>query len=119
MGELWRNANLKVMLLREIPAMPKVFATVPVSVDDTVMDRKFGEITKNILRVQNQNKESLVALEKSNFRLNLLMDSIVVGKSKGGLIIEENDEKKESIIEEQMEMTPKAVGGSPKQQMEK
>lgn len=138
MGAPWKDAQLEVMLLRELPALPKAFVNIPLSVDTKQVGREFGERTLAVLKAQNLDmpmmswkllrvgnivkrsvlmtfaidKESLVALDKKGDVLNLCMREVRVYTSKGGLIIDEEKDKEESIIADLMEEDP-AVDNCP------
>ncbi|KMQ87435.1 isoform c [Lasius niger] len=125
---LWKDAQLTVMLLREIPALPKAFINIPLSVDDKQVGVEFGSQALSVLRAQNPSvpiinwkllrvgkiqrrvvlltfaidRESLTALSDKGHKVSFCMGERKVVTSKGGLNTEEC-EKEESILEEMME----------------
>lgn len=129
MGNLWKDAKLDVMLLRELPALPKAYINIPLSVDKKQLEEEFGVMTLSILRAQNRDvpihkwkilrvgniirrsvlltfaidKESLITLGKKGNKLTFCMRELRIDTRKGGLIIDEEGDKVESSIEELME----------------
>uniref|UniRef100_T1H3M5 DUF4780 domain-containing protein n=1 Tax=Megaselia scalaris TaxID=36166 RepID=T1H3M5_MEGSC len=125
-GELWKGAKLNVILLRELPSVPKLYLPVPVNVDTKdedllILKRQNPDIPMdswNVLRIGKIlngrvfvticiDKEGLAILEQKNHILHMAM----------GDLVDENPDDEENIIRElsnaKIDDVPEAPSSNP------